>query len=95
MNKKREHKKGKIDETYGLYIYDSGVEFEPETLKNLGKKPSTTHADKGGTGMGFMNTFDTLRQYKASMIIHEYGKPCLENFTKTLTAIIKQQSSKL
>lgn len=75
---------GKLDRNYGLYIYDSGIEFEIETLLNLGKKPSTTHKDNGGTGMGFMNTFDTLRKHKASFIIEEYGKPVKDNFTKAL-----------
>lgn len=73
---------GKIEDTYGLYIYDSGIEFEKETLKNLGKKPSTTHKDEGGTGMGFMNTFDTLRKCNGSLIINEIGKPTKENYTK-------------
>lgn len=77
-------KLGKIDETYGLYIYDSGIEFEKETLENLGKKPSTTHKDEGGTGMGFMNTFDTLRKCNASLIIEEYNKPSKDNYTKAL-----------
>ena len=75
---------GKLDRSYGLYIYDSGIEFEIETLLNLGKKPSTTHKDDGGSGMGFMNTFDTLRKHKASFIIEEYGKPVKDNFTKAL-----------
>lgn len=75
---------GKLDGNYGLYVYDSGIEFEIETLLNLGKKPSTTHKDSGGTGMGFMNTFDTLRNHKASFIIEEYGKPVKDNFTKAL-----------
>ena len=75
---------GKIDDIYGLYIYDSGVEFEKETLDNLGKKPSTTHADEGVTGMGFMNTFDTLKKCKASLVIDEIGKPSKENFTKVI-----------
>ncbi len=75
---------GKIDECYGIYIYDTGIEFEKETLESLGKKPSTTHADEGGTGMGFMNTFDTLRKCKASLIIKEIGKPSKDNFTKVI-----------
>ena len=75
---------GLIDEIYSLYIYDSGIEFEKETLKNLGKKPSTTHKDEGGTGMGFMNTFDTLNKYKASMEIREIGKPSKDNYTKAI-----------
>ena len=75
---------GKIDNVYSLYIYDSGIEFEKEVLENLGKKPITTHADSGGTGMGFMNTFDTLNRTKASLIINEIGKPCIDNYTKVL-----------
>ena len=75
---------GKLDGSYGLYVYDSGIEFETETLLNLGKKPSTTHKDSGGTGMGFMNTFDTLRKHKASFIIEELGEPAKDNFTKVL-----------
>lgn len=75
---------GKIDNCYSLYIYDSGIEFEEETLKNLGKKPSTTHAEEGGTGLGFMNTFDTLRKHNASLIIKEISKPCKNNYTKVL-----------
>lgn len=75
---------GKIDECYGLYIYDSGIEFEKETLQNLGKKPSTTHANEGGTGIGFMNTFDTLKRCNASLIIEEYNEPSKENYTKVI-----------
>lgn len=75
---------GKIDNCYSLYIYDSGIEFEEETLKNIGKKPSTTHAEEGGTGLGFMNTFDTLRKHNASLIIKEISKPCKNNYTKVL-----------
>ena len=75
---------GKIEECYGLYIYDSGIEFEKETLENLGKKPSTTHKDEGGTGMGFMNTFDTLKKCQGSLIINEIGEPSKDNYTKII-----------
>ncbi len=84
INKSILVKLGKINECYGLYIYDSGIEFEKETLENLGKKPSTTHKDEGGTGMGFMNTFDTLNECKGSLIIKEIGKPSKDNFTKII-----------
>ncbi len=75
-------KLGLVDGFYSIYIYDTGIEFEIKTLLNLGQVPSTTHADNGGTGMGFMNTFDTLNKYKASIIINEYGKPSKDNYTK-------------
>ena len=83
---------GLIDGFYSLYVYDSGIEFEIETLKNFGIKPSTTHADDGGTGMGLMNTFDTLKKYKASLIIHEYGKPVEDNFTKVIKIIFDNRN---
>ena len=76
---------GKIDSIYSINIYDTGAEFEPETLDNLGKKPSTTHAEEGGTGMGFMNTFETLEKYKASLTIEEYNKPSKDNYTKLIS----------
>ena len=77
-------KLGLIDGLYSIYIYDTGIEFEIKTLQNLGQTPSTTHADNGGTGMGFMNTFDTLNKYKASITINEYGKPSKDNYTKCI-----------
>ncbi len=75
---------GRIDGINSLYVYDSGIEFEIDTLINLGKLPSSTHKDDGGTGMGFMNTFDTLKERQASMIIYEYDKPNKDNFTKVV-----------
>ena len=51
---------------------------------NLGKIPSSTHKDDGGTGMGFMNTFDTINKHQASIMINEYNKPCKDNFTKAI-----------
>ena len=75
---------GEIDGIYSLYIYDSGIEFEKETLAKLGKEPITTHANEGGTGMEFMNTFDTLKKYQASFIINELSEPNKDNYTKVL-----------
>lgn len=75
---------GKIDGYYSLYVYDSGVEFEEGTLEKLGKVPSTTHKDSGGLGLGFMNIFDTLNKYKASITIKEIGKPSITNYTKAI-----------
>ena len=82
INKSILVKLGIIDGIYSIYVYDSGIEFEINTLINLGKKPSTTHADSGGTGMGFMNTFDTLNKHNASIEINEIGKESKDNYTK-------------
>ena len=78
---------GLIEGIYSVYIYDSGIEFNKETLVKLGKEPSSTHLDEGGTGMGFMNTFDTLKKHKASMCIDEFNKPLKDNFTKVIKII--------
>lgn len=75
---------GKIDGYFSLYIYDTGIEFQKETLEKLGKEPSTTYKDDGGTGIGFMNTFDTLKECKASLIIKEIGAPSKNNYTKVI-----------
>lgn len=92
INKSILVKLGIIEGVYSLYIYDSGIEFEIETLINLGNKPSTTHKNDGGTGMGFMNTFDTLRKYKASIVVCEYGKPSEERFTKLIKIIFDKKN---
>ena len=82
---------GKIDGQYSIYIYDSGIEFEINTLHKLGKVPSTTHKESGGTGMGFMNTFDTLKKHKASITINEYGKPVKDNYTKVIMIVFNKK----
>lgn len=84
INKSILVKIGKIDGIYGVYFYDSGIEFEFNTLLNLWKIPITTHKSEGGTGMGFMNTFKTLSKTKGSLEIEEIGKPSKSNFTKVL-----------
>ncbi len=74
-NKKRKIKVvlDKEDNNYQIKFYDTGIEFEIETLSNLGLKRITTHKSAGGSGIGFMTTFETLKQCKASLIIEEYS----------------------
>ena len=84
INKSILVKIGKIAGVYGVYFYDSGIEFEIDTLVKLGNKPITTHKDEGGTGMGFVNTFKKLRKCNASLEIEEIGKPTKDNYTKIL-----------
>ncbi len=60
------------NDNYTITIFDSGVDFEIDTLAKLGKERVTTHADNGGSGIGFMTTFETLRKSYASLIITEY-----------------------
>ena len=72
------------DNKYELCIYDTGIEFEIETLLKLGLEPVTTHKETGGTGIGFLTTFETLKETKASLIIREES-PVKENqFTKAV-----------
>lgn len=70
---------GIIDENYSLYVYDSGIEFKIDTLSILGQKACTTHSDSGGSGMGFLNIFDTLNKFNASMTINELNLPSKDN----------------
>lgn len=53
-------------------IYDTGIEFEIDTLIKLGKEQITTHKSSGGSGIGFITTFETLDKTNGSFIIEEY-----------------------
>lgn len=74
---------GIIDGIYEFSIYDTGIEFEIETLLKLGQEQVTTHKEEGGSGIGFMTTFETLKECKASLIIEEYN-PETTNYTKAV-----------
>ena len=73
------------NDIYELSIYDTGIEFEIDTLLKLGLEPATTHKESGGTGIGFMTTFETLNETKASLIIEEIKPENSFNYTKSVT----------
>lgn len=60
-----------LNGNYSIDIYDSGVEFDIDTLSKLGLERVTTHSDTGGSGIGFMTTFETLKKAYASLLITE------------------------
>lgn len=69
------------DDTYELCILDSGIPFEINTLINLGVAPASTHTNEGGTGIGFITTFETLASCNASFVINEITA---NKYTKSL-----------
>ena len=71
------------DNFYEFSVHDSGVEFNVDTLVKLGTKPITTHKDDGGTGIGFITTFETLSSCKGSLIITE-NIPSDNYYTKSI-----------
>lgn len=73
----------KLNELYEIRIYDTGIEFEIQTLLGLGISRITTHKDDGGSGIGFMTTFETLKKSKASLIIEEYNSK-ITDYTKAI-----------
>jgi len=62
---------GEFEGCYEFSVHDSGIPFEVETLMRLGLEYVTTHAENGGSGVGFMTTFETMRECGASLIIKE------------------------
>ena len=62
---------GLLGNCYGFCVHDTGVEFRRESLQSLGVKPTTTRSNTGGSGVGFMTTFETLQKHKASLVIEE------------------------
>lgn len=75
---------GIIDDCYEIKIYDTGIEFEIETLIKLGTEAITTHKETGGSGIGFMTTFETLKETKASLIIEEKHPMNNTDYTKSV-----------
>lgn len=75
---------GIIEDCYEVCIYDTGIEFEIETLLKLGLESITTHKDTGGSGIGFMTTFETLNHSKASLIIEEKHSMTNNDYTKAV-----------
>jgi len=90
----------KQDDNYSIDIFDNGVEFDIDTLSKLGLERVTTHADTGGSGIGFITTFETLRKVYASLIITEYenkmpfSKSVLFRFDGESSFIIQSYRSK-
>jgi len=75
---------GIIDDCYEIRIYDTGIEFEIDTLLKLGTEAITTHKETGGSGIGFMTTFETLNETKASLIIEEKHQMNNTDYTKSV-----------
>lgn len=75
---------GIVDGAYELSIYDTGIEFDISTLLKLGTEPVTTHKGEGGSGLGFMTTFETMKSSGASLVIEEYDTS-VTNYTKSVT----------
>lgn len=75
---------GLAGDCYEFTIYDSGIEFDIDTLLLLGTERTTTHRDTGGSGIGFMTTFDTLNICAGSLIIEE-KIPSSNDYTKAVS----------
>ena len=69
---------------YEFTVFDSGTPFEPATLMQLGKERVTTHAVTGGSGIGFMTIFETMKKCGASLIINE-KMPNERDYSKSIT----------
>ena len=74
---------GEAGNCYEFSVQDSGIPFEVDTLVRLGTERITTRADEGGNGIGFMKTFETMRECGASLIITE--KEPGSSFSKIVT----------
>ena len=57
---------------FEISVSDNGHEFDIDVLAKLGIERITTHKDSGGSGIGFMTSFETLNQTGCSLIINEF-----------------------
>jgi len=72
------------EQCYLFTVFDSGIPFEVYTLEQFGMGRVTTHADTGGSGIGFETTFEIMREHRASLIISEQ-KPSREDYSKSVS----------
>lgn len=79
------------NDDYTIAVFDNGVDFEAETLAKLGEERVTTHAENGGSGIGFMATFETLRKAHASLSITEFENKT--PFSKSVSFIYNGENS--
>jgi len=91
--KKTAVKNGKIlvsfdlrDADYMISFFDNAHEFEPEVLARLGVRGNSTN----GTGYGWEDTFELLRECGASLEIKEF-EPYGEEFTKRISIIFDEK----
>lgn len=82
---------GEIGDYYGIAIHDTGIPFKINTLVNLGLKMVTTHKKEGGTGIGFVTTFELLKKLKASITIEEKF-PEENNYTKSIIILFDDKN---
>lgn len=75
---------GIVRDSYEFSVYDTGIDFDIDTLLKLGVEQVTTHKDNGGSGIGFMTTFETMKECGASLVIEEYDKKTT-HYTKSVT----------
>ncbi|MCL1820643.1 MAG: hypothetical protein FWG36_08325 [Oscillospiraceae bacterium] len=73
---------GRVGDFCEFSVHDSGIPFEVDTLSRLGTERVTTHKD--GSGIGFMTTFETMRECGASLIISE-NPPSEKTHSKSVT----------
>lgn len=71
-------------------LSDTGIPFEIPTFMNLGLNHFTTHADSGGSGIGFMDVWKIKRKYNASIHITEY-ESCLP-FRKKISFLLDNRN---
>ena len=76
---------GEKDKKYEFCVHDTGIDFTIDTLVKLGLEPATTHKDEGGTGIGFITTFETMKSTGASLIIQERHEERNNDYTKSVT----------
>jgi hypothetical protein len=74
---------GLTGDCYELMVSDSGIPFEVNILTRLGSECVTTYSTEGGSGIGFMTTFETLQEIGASLTIHE-KQPSTADDTKSI-----------
>ncbi len=58
-----------VENVWEIAVYDSGDTFSTDVLRSFGLRRTTTHASDGGSGIGLMTVYETLKLTHASFKI--------------------------
>ena len=82
---------GMVDDLYSIDVFDSGIEFTPKTVFNIGIERYTTHRKTGGSGIGMMTVFEILNGCKASFTLDEALS--INNYSKKVGVLFDEKNN--
>jgi len=76
---------------FSVEIFDGGIFFNEEVIRNLGIKRTTSHKNEGGSGIGLMTLISLSQKHKVTLIIEEFRNNPL--YIKKISLLFNKETS--